>query len=93
VRLAKLQEATAAAPASDLEADQFDLAQESQNESEREEIAPGILAAITAASAAVLGRHAHIRSVRALPPHQVVSPWSQQGRVFVQGSHNLRSKR
>ena len=59
----------------------------------REEIAPGILAAITAASAAILGPHARIRAVRALTPNQGVSPWSQQGRVFVQASHNLRSRR
>ena len=78
---------------SELEDDRLDPAQETPIDPEREEITPGILAAITAASAAMLGRHVHIRSVRALPPHQVVSPWSQQGRVFVQGSHNLRSRR
>jgi branched-subunit amino acid ABC-type transport system permease component len=64
-----------------------------QIEAEQEEIAPEILAAITAATAAFLGRHASIRSIRSAPARQVVSPWSQQGRVFVQASHNLRSRR
>jgi hypothetical protein len=87
MRLATLHES------SEPEADQFDAEQKPQVEAEHEEVAPGILAAIAAASAAVFGRHAHIRSVRALPPHQGVNPWSQQGRVFVQGSHNLRSRK
>jgi C4-dicarboxylate-specific signal transduction histidine kinase len=49
------------------------------------EIAPEIQAAIAAATLATLGQNAAVRSVKAAP-----SPWTQQGRVMVQGGHNLR---
>jgi hypothetical protein len=49
--------------------------------------------AIAAAAVAVLGRNARVLSARAVRPDDVVSPWSQQGRVSVQASHNLRSRR
>jgi hypothetical protein len=53
-------------------------------------IAPPIQAAIAAAAIAVLGNHARVRSARRIPSSDVVSPWTQQGRVIVQSSHNLR---
>jgi methylmalonyl-CoA carboxyltransferase large subunit len=53
-----------------------------------EEVAPETIMILTAAVAAFLGKRARIRSarlVRAAPS----SAWAQQGRVFVQASHNL----
>ena len=54
----------------------------------REEITPEILMVLTAAVAAFLGKRAKIRSAR-LAPVRPTSAWAQQGRVFVQASHNL----
>jgi hypothetical protein len=85
--------AAEAVPALETEAGQADLATETRIESDSEQVAAEILATITAATAAFLGRPAHIRSVTPLSAQQAVSPWSQQGRVFVQASHNLRPKR
>jgi hypothetical protein len=55
---------------------------------------PETLAAITAAIAGFLGHRARIRSLRAVhtepePP----SAWLQQGRAFVQSSHNFNPHR
>lgn len=47
---------------------------------------------LSAAAIAVLGNHARIRSARRVPSSDVVSPWTQQGRVIVQSSHNLRTR-
>lgn len=60
--------------------------------SESEEVAPEIQAAIAAATVAIFGNHARLRAARRVPSEDVVSPWTQQGRVIVQGSHNLRSR-
>jgi uncharacterized protein YneF (UPF0154 family) len=57
------------------------------------EIPPEMKVAIAAAAVAVLGPGARIHSARAVRPEEVVSPWSQQGRVSVQASHNLRVRR
>ncbi len=56
------------------------------------EIPPEIAVAIAVAAVAVLGKHARVRSARRVPPSDVVSPWTHQGRVIVQSSHNLRSR-
>ena len=58
---------------------------------EPEEIPPEIQVAIAAAAIAAFGQHARVRSVKVV--HNAVSPWSQQGRVSVQSSHNLRVRR
>ena len=53
-----------------------------------EEVSTEIIMVLTAAVAAFLGKRARIRSarlVRAAPSNA----WAQQGRVFVQASHNL----
>ena len=64
-------------------------AQDSPDESEESgEISPEVQAAIAAATVATLGPNAVIRSVEAVP-----SPWTQQGRVLVQGGHNFRVRR
>jgi methylmalonyl-CoA carboxyltransferase large subunit len=51
----------------------------------REEIAPEVLLAISAAVAAYLGHRAHIRAVRLI----ATTRWSQEGRVSIQASHYL----
>lgn len=60
---------------------------------EKEEIAPEIQVAIAAAAVALLGNNARVRAARRVPSKDVVSPWTQQGRVSVQSSHNLRPRR
>ena len=53
-----------------------------------EEVTPETIMILTAAVAAFLGKRARIRSarmVRTAPSNA----WAQQGRVFVQASHNL----
>lgn len=49
--------------------------------------------ALAAAAVGVLGPKAHVLSAHVVRPEEVVSPWSQQGRVSVQASHNLRLRR
>ena len=54
---------------------------------------PETLAVITAAATAFAGKSARVRSARLAPSAaENVSPWSQQGRVIVQTSHNLRGR-
>ena len=52
-----------------------------------EEISPEILAALSAAICAYLGKPARIRRVRRVQAG--FNPWAQQGRVYVMGSHAL----
>jgi hypothetical protein len=61
-------------------------------ELEYEQISPRIKVAIAAIAIATLGNHASVRSARRVPSSDVVSPWTQQGRVIVQSSHNLRTR-
>lgn len=63
-------------------------AEECAGAGESEYVAPEIQAVIAAAATVALGQNAAVRSVRSVP-----APWSQQGRVLVQGSHNLRVRR
>jgi len=56
-----------------------------------EEITAETMLVIAAAVTAFLGKKVRILSAKRLEsPRQGMSPWSQQGRVFVQASHNLR---
>jgi anti-sigma factor RsiW len=51
---------------------------------------------LAAAAAAFLGVPARIRSARrigATAPPVITSPWGQQGRVLIQGSHDLGARR
>ena len=74
-----------------LEALQAKLAQTVKSEPVKEEVTPEVLAMIAAAVSTFLGKKIRIRSAKALQsPYEVVNPWSQQGRLFVQASHNLR---
>jgi len=54
---------------------------------ESRSIAGDIKAVVAAAAGAVLRKNIAIKSIRAIP-----TPWSQQGRVIVLGSHNLRAR-
>jgi methylmalonyl-CoA carboxyltransferase 12S subunit len=56
-----------------------------------EEITPEILMVLTAAVSAFLGKKAKIRRARVAQYAGLSSAWAQQGRVFVQASHNLPS--
>lgn len=53
-----------------------------------DEITPERMAVIAAVVTAFLGRKVRIHQARLVNP-EVVSPWAQQGRVFVQASHAL----
>lgn len=55
------------------------------------EIPAEVLAVITAAVAAFLGKKARIRGIRRLPAYGA-GAWAQQGRVYIQGSHNLQHR-
>ncbi len=57
-----------------------------------EGVSPEILAVITAAVAHFLGKSFRIRSARLIHPVGT-SSWAQQGRVFIQASHNLALQR
>jgi methylmalonyl-CoA carboxyltransferase large subunit len=54
---------------------------------QNDEIPPEVLLVISAASAAFLGKKARIRRVRRVQAG--MNPWSQQGRVNIQASHNV----
>ena len=60
---------------------------------DEDEVTGEIRAVIAAAAVAFLGRNALLRSARLLPSTEAVSAWTQQGRVTVQMSHNIRSRR
>ena len=54
---------------------------------------PETVAVLTAAATTFLGKKARIRSAQLLPAEQSsAGTWAQQGRVFVQTSHNPRSR-
>jgi methylmalonyl-CoA carboxyltransferase large subunit len=57
----------------------------------QEEVSPEMIVVLSAAVTAFLGKKVRIRSAKMLQsPYEIVNPWSQQGRVIVQASHNLR---
>ena len=60
---------------------------------EKQSISSEIQAVITAAAVALFGQKVRLRSARLLSSQARASSWSQQGRVNVQTSHNLRRKR
>ena len=58
-----------------------------------EEISDELLVVMAAAVTVFLGKTVRIRSAKMLQsPYEIVKPWAQQGRVFVQASHNLRTR-
>lgn len=68
-------------------------AREGETREKQEAPKPEILAAITAAATAFLGKKARIRSGQMLPTAQGGGAWAQQGRMSVQTSHNPRSRK
>ncbi len=54
----------------------------------KQEIPDDVLVIIAAAVCAFLGKKARIRQTRLVQPFEA-NAWAQQGRVFVQASHNL----
>jgi hypothetical protein len=57
-----------------------------------EPMKPEMLAVITAAATTYLGKAARIRSAKLVPVQNTSSAWTQQGRMIVQTSHNLRTR-
>lgn len=56
-------------------------------------ISSDLVLLISAAVTAYLGKKVRIRSVEHLQtPYEIINPWAQQGRVFVQASHNLAQR-
>jgi hypothetical protein len=54
---------------------------------------PEIVAVLTAAASTFLGKKANVRSAQLAPAERSsAGAWAQQGRAFVQTSHNPRSK-
>jgi hypothetical protein len=55
------------------------------------EITPETLVMLAAAATAFLGKEVRVRSAKMLQsPYEVINPWAQQGRVFIQASHHPR---
>lgn len=54
---------------------------------------PEMIAVISAAATAFLGKSARIRSAKLVPDQAPTSAWTQQGRAIVHSSHNLRGRK
>ena len=52
-------------------------------------VPPETLAVIVASVTAFLGKKVRVRSVRRIQTPYPANPWAKQGRVTIQGSHNL----
>jgi hypothetical protein len=60
----------------------------------RAKVTPEVLVLLAAAASAYLGKEVRIRSARKLFSHsEGLSPWAQQGRAFIQASHNAHFSR
>jgi len=57
------------------------------------ELTPETLAVIAVAVTEFLGKKVRIRSVRMSKTPNAVNPWTRQGRVMVQSSHDLARRR
>ena len=67
------------------------MAEEVEINPQLDGVDPEIVPVLIAAAQAALGRGVRLISARLVPAFvEKVSPWSQQGRVLVQTSHNLR---
>ena len=94
-RVAELSQPPALQPAFNSAAGVIAAATSAKEAVHREagEVTSEMLVVIAAAVTAFLGKKVRIRSAKMLQsPYEVVNPWSQQGRVFVQASHLLRSR-
>jgi hypothetical protein len=69
-------------------------AAENASEGQAAPVKPEIVAVLTAAATAFLGKKARVRSAQLLPnAPENAGAWAQQGRVIVQTSHNMRPTR
>ena len=94
-RVAELSQPAVVQPASApaVEAKAAPAASKEVLHQETGEVTSEMLVVIAAAVTAFLGKKVRIRSAKMLQsPYEVVNPWSQQGRVYVQASHFLRSR-
>jgi len=82
-----------AAPAAGAEVAVISATAEATDELQQAQTKPEIVAALTAAATAFLGKKARIRSAQQIPNAQdCAGAWAQQGRMIVQTSHNLRQR-
>jgi len=82
-----------AMPAPQGESAATSITAESEGGQKQETPEPEIVAVLTAAASTFLGKKAHIRSAQPAPTEQSsAGAWAQQGRAFVQTSHNPRSR-
>ena len=68
-------------------------AAEAERDGMRGEIAPEIPAAIAAAAVVAAGERVRVHAMRLVKSEAERNAWSQQGRVLVQTSHNVRARR
>lgn len=90
VRLTELHSAWAASQPEQAESDAAVSSNTVFGQGEEPAIEPEIQAAIVAAAIATAGPNARVRWATLAKSREKASPWSQQGRVLVQSSHNLR---
>ena len=58
------------------------------------QVTPEMIVILAAAATANLGKNVRVRSAKMLQsPYEIVNPWAQHGRVMIQVSHSLRSRR
>jgi len=59
-----------------------------------QEVSTEVLVMLAAAATTYLGKKVRIRSAKMLQtPYEIVNPWAQHGRVFIQASHDLQRGR
>ena len=82
-----------ATPALQRESAAASIAAESEGGQKQESPQPEIVAVLTAAATTFLGKKARVRSAQLSPADAgSAGAWAQQGRAFVQTSHNPRSR-
>jgi methylmalonyl-CoA carboxyltransferase large subunit len=90
-RVAELSKAPATAPVAEMKVEP--VAAKPAAPRENEEVSPEMLVVMAAAVTAFLGKKVRIRSAKVLQqPREVANSWSQQGRMLVHASHNLRMR-
>jgi hypothetical protein len=78
-----------AAPQGEVEERAANAAQSAAGKTRKAEVTPEILVMLAAAATAYLGKRVRVRSAKMLQsPYEIINPWAQQGRVFIQASHN-----
>ncbi|PKU21449.1 hypothetical protein [Telmatospirillum siberiense] len=59
-----------------------------------QEVSEEVLVMLAAAATTFLGKKVRVRSAKMLQtPYEIVNPWAQHGRVFIQASHQLQRGR